>query len=272
MAGLQVAISQDFFTAFARVPRAQQKKINEFVSKFRNNPQASGINYEKINDAANGQYRSVRIDQDYRGIVLKPDKGNIYLLLWVDKHNDAYDWARRHRCEVNPLTGCLQLYETIRNEPAVDARPIAPGSTGEEPGPLLEVRARELLRLGVPEDRLAQVQSLTTLTQLEAMEAQLPTEVFEALYFLADGVPLKEVMEEYARPDGPAVDTQDLSAALQRAQSQRRFYVMEDELELQQMLEAPLEQWRVFLHPTQRRLVERDWNGPVRVLGGAGTG
>ena len=38
------------------------------------------------------------------------------------------------------------------------------------------------------------------------------------------------------------------------------------------MLDAPLEKWRVFLHPSQRKLVERDWNGPVRVLGGAGTG
>ena len=38
------------------------------------------------------------------------------------------------------------------------------------------------------------------------------------------------------------------------------------------MLNAPLERWRVFLHPSQRRLVERRWNGPVRVLGGAGTG
>ena len=38
------------------------------------------------------------------------------------------------------------------------------------------------------------------------------------------------------------------------------------------MFSAPLERWRVFLHPSQRRLVERHWNGPVRVLGGAGTG
>jgi superfamily I DNA/RNA helicase len=38
------------------------------------------------------------------------------------------------------------------------------------------------------------------------------------------------------------------------------------------MLAAPLEKWRVFLHPTQRKLVERNWNGAVRVLGGAGTG
>jgi superfamily I DNA/RNA helicase len=28
----------------------------------------------------------------------------------------------------------------------------------------------------------------------------------------------------------------------------------------------------VFLHPSQRQLVERTWNGPARVLGGAGTG
>jgi superfamily I DNA/RNA helicase len=38
------------------------------------------------------------------------------------------------------------------------------------------------------------------------------------------------------------------------------------------MLNAPLEKWRVFLHPTQRKLVEKEYNGPVRILGGAGTG
>ena len=39
-----------------------------------------------------------------------------------------------------------------------------------------------------------------------------------------------------------------------------------------QMLNAPLEKWRVFLHPSQRKLVEKDYNGAVKVLGGAGTG
>jgi len=270
---LQVAISQDFFAAFAAIPRAQQKKVNNFVSKFRNNPLAAGINYEKINDAANDQYRSVRIDQDYRGIVLKPESGNVYLLLWVDKHDAAYDWARRHRCAVNDETGSLQLYEAVHGEPepTVEAEKQTE-KAAEQTNPILECRGRELLRLGVPRDRLAQVQALSSLEQLEAMKPQLPVEAFEAMCFLADGIPLDEVMAEYALPDGPAIDEQDLSAALQRPQTQRRFHVIEDELELQQMLEAPLEQWRVFLHPTQRRLVERNWNGPVRVLGGAGTG
>lgn len=48
--------------------------------------------------------------------------------------------------------------------------------------------------------------------------------------------------------------------------------VVEDELELQAMLNAPLQKWRVFLHPSQRKLITGIKNGAVRVLGGAGTG
>ena len=33
-----------------------------------------------------------------------------------------------------------------------------------------------------------------------------------------------------------------------------------------------LTQWRVFLHPSQRQLVDRRWHGAARITGGAGTG
>ena len=42
--------------------------------------------------------------------------------------------------------------------------------------------------------------------------------------------------------------------------------------EMVKMLNAPLEKWRVFLHPSQANLVTKTHNGPLRVLGGAGTG
>lgn len=271
MAAPQVAISQDFFLAFAQIPRGKQKKVNEFVSKFRTNPQSSGINYEKINDAANAQYRSVRIDQEYRGIVYKPEKGNVFLMLWVDKHDDAYDWARRHKCQVNPETGSLQLFQ-VEHSGTVPANEQEVEPAAVEAEPLFQLRDREFLRLGVPEENLDAVKAITTVEQLKAMKPQLPVEVFEALLFLSEGLPLDEVLEEYAVPDGPPVDVDDIETALDRSQSRRRFFVVEDERELQAMLSAPLEQWRVFLHPSQRKLVERDWNGPIRVLGGAGTG
>ncbi|MGO7164830.1 UvrD-helicase domain-containing protein [Rhizobium johnstonii] len=37
-------------------------------------------------------------------------------------------------------------------------------------------------------------------------------------------------------------------------------------------LDQPFEKWAVFLHPSQRVLVDRDFSGPVRVVGSAGTG
>lgn len=42
--------------------------------------------------------------------------------------------------------------------------------------------------------------------------------------------------------------------------------------ELRYVLAWPLDQWRVFLHPAQEAIVSKDYSGPARVLGGAGTG
>lgn len=41
---------------------------------------------------------------------------------------------------------------------------------------------------------------------------------------------------------------------------------------LNRALDYPWEKWTVFLHPAQRELVEREYNGPARVSGSAGTG
>lgn len=283
----KVALGDGFLQAFAAIPRAQQKAVMNFVSKFRANPRAPGINYETIRNARDPNFRSVRIDQNYRGIVLSPEQGNVYILLWVDKHDDAYTWAMRHRCQIHPTTGSLQLFE-VEHEleesgtpdmtaPAA-AEPVEQSQQPQQPTeqvaqPLFELDDATLLSIGVPQQRLALVHSITTEQELEKVEARLPIEAFEALYLLAAGTPLADILKDYttAKKDTP-VDTDDFAAALEHPTTQRRFHVPEDEQELGRMLNAPLELWRVFLHPTQRKLVERDWNGPVRVLGGAGTG
>ena len=54
--------------------------------------------------------------------------------------------------------------------------------------------------------------------------------------------------------------------------ARRRFRVIHDVEELERALDYPWEKWVVFLHPAQRDLVERTYNGPARVSGSAGTG
>lgn len=267
--GIKVAIATDFLNSFSKVPKGKQAKVIEFINKFRAEPTSSGINYEKIQGAGDPNLRSVRIDQTYRGVVLKPDSGNVYVLLWIDHHDKAYQWAQRKSCTIHPETGSLQVIDVE------DAKAVEPTSVerGGRSGLFAEFRDHHLVRLGVPEILLPLVRSLQTEEALDCAAEHLPQEVSEALMLLAAGYSFDETLEEIEKGKAPAsVDLSDFEAALEQPDSKRRFWVVEDDLELAAMLEAPLEKWRIFLHPSQRSLVERNWNGAVRVLGGAGTG
>jgi UvrD/REP helicase N-terminal domain len=118
----------------------------------------------------------------------------------------------------------------------------------------------ELLGYGVPKEWLNDVKKATADTLL-ALTDHLPAEASEALLELATGgkprAPLPVVVA------GNPFDHPD---------AQRRFRVMANVEELERALDFPWEKWTVFLHPEQRQLVERDYAGPARVSGSAGTG
>src|SRR3982751_2796968 len=118
-----VAIGSDFLEAFARIPRTQQRKVRDFTEKFKANPKSAAINYEKIHDVRDDKIRTVRIDQKYRAVVLHPERGDVYVLVWVDNHDEAMDWAARKSFEVNPVTGALQVVGVEEVERAAQARP-----------------------------------------------------------------------------------------------------------------------------------------------------
>lgn len=262
-----VAISNDFLKSFSRIPRKEQGKVREFFEKFRANP--ASTNYEKIEKAKDPNIRSVRIDYDYRGIVLKPASGNIYMLLWVDHHDKAYAWAENRIFSINAETGGIQV--VLAEE---GTSPSKHKETADPGNPLFaHLKDPELLRLGIPEMLLPQVRRVRKREDLDDIEAILPQEAFEALFFLAEGFSLEEVLTDLEKEQPPAeVDTQDFAAALEHPDSKRRFHVVEGAVELAEILNAPLELWRIFLHPSQRSIVEKDYNGPCRILGGAGTG
>jgi len=263
----KIAISDDFLKSFAAVPRSHQLAVLNFVAKFRQNPLATGINYERIHDAADPNMRSVRVNDNIRGIVLKPDVGNVYCLLWVDQHDDAYQWARRHKVAIHPDVGSIQIFAVEEGAAANHVEVVA-----DQPvGLFAALKDREIRRLGVPDEMLPQVRAVNTEAALDDLQSRLPDEAYEALFMYAAGYSLDQVLAEMAAQQEP-IDPHDFSAALDRDVSRRHFVVLTDDSDLEALLGAPLERWRVFLHPSQRKLVERDWNGPVKVTGGAGTG
>jgi superfamily I DNA/RNA helicase len=267
---IEIAFGSDFLTAFRCLPRQIQGKTDRFIDKFKQNPTAPGLNYEKITNARDSQLKSVRIDDNYRAIVQKPEKGNTYLLLWVDKHDQAYQWAQNRVCKINPESGAIQIID-IEQVKKVESE-ITRNKTGLEVSRFQNIPRKDLLRLGVPEEYLRAVYAVVTDEDIDRLMLQLPEEAADAILMLGAGYSLNEVYQEVQKSRSEKIDTDDFDTALTRNDSKSRFYLVEDDSALSAILDTPLEKWRVFLHPSQRRLVERDWNGPVRVLGGAGTG
>ena len=258
-----VAISSDFLTAFAALPRQIQGKVTEFINKFRNNPRLPGINYEKINNANDDKIYSVRIDDTYRGIVVRQEETGVYILLWVDHHDDAYSWARRKKCIINPTTGNVQVFDIAMEAPVRQA---------EVDSIFVEVSDEELISLGVPQEQIHLVRTIVSEEMLYSFKDSFPEDAYEVLEWLANGFSVKEVSQLFESEVEETVKNDNLATALDNARSQKSFVIIEGEDELRRIMAEPLEKWRVFLHPTQKKIVKRDYSGPARVLGGAGTG
>ena len=263
---MKVAISSDFFTALAKLPKTQLGKTIKLVDKFKNNPKSPGLNYEKLHFAPN--MHSIRVDGAYRCIVMSPEKNDVYILLWVDNHDAAYDWAKKHKCLVNVQTGSLEIIQTTHatEEITVEKKPSTETFFSK-------FRDKELLKLGINEEILPYVKTISTEEDLDNFRQYISEEVYEALFYLLSGDSFEEVYNYLYAQNDTNLSSDDFTKALENDSSKRNFYVVEEnDTELMNMLNAPLEKWRVFLHPTQRKLVENTYNGPVRVLGGAGTG
>jgi superfamily I DNA/RNA helicase len=263
-----VALSDEFLEALDRLPSTPQKKVRDFMKKFRADPKSKGINYERLQGHKDNHVRTVRIDQKYRAVVLHPDEGNAYVLLWVDDHDDAMKWARRRSFEVNPRTGALQVFCVEEIRQTVPAEAVGSKRTG-----LFNSHGDDvMLSFGVPAILLPAVRAITKPEDLLALGRHLPAEATEALTWLAEGDSPEAVREAMGGRTPDHVDTSDFATALRHPDSLRRFVTIQSDEELSAILDAPLEKWRIFLHPSQATLVTKSFNGPARVTGGAGTG
>jgi superfamily I DNA/RNA helicase/mRNA-degrading endonuclease RelE of RelBE toxin-antitoxin system len=280
----RLAISKDYFPAYARLPRKAQRKADEFLRKFEQDSTAPSIHLEPIKRTVDGQLRSARIGDDYRVILRAPEHGDVFLVLWADHHDEAYRWAETKQTAIHPATGSLQIFDVSEAVVASASPAQAPAVPADALTPIVGLFAAHhddaLFLAGVPRALVPSVRALVTDDDLDRLLPHLPPEAGEVLTALAAGISLDDALEEVlgrtpppaAAPAAPTIDVTDLPAALARDTSQRQFRLLEDGLDLDTALKYPLDVWRVFLHPRQRRLARARTKGPTRVLGGAGTG
>lgn len=263
---MRFLIADSFSGALSKLTAQEQKAVKITVFDLQQDPSAPGLKFHRIDKSKDPNFWSIRANRDIRIIVHKTDAS--FLVAYVDHHDDAYAWAERRRIDTHPRTGAAQIVEVReRFEDALvytqltDTPDFAVAdSASPAVHPFEALGADDILSLGVPQDWVEDIRGASE-DQFLDLANHLPGEAAEALLdFVSTGV---------LRQAEPVVHAQ---TPFEHPDALRRFRVLEDVDELEQALDYPWEKWILYLHPTQRRVVERDFNGPARVSGSAGTG
>lgn len=253
-------IADTFTDSLAKLTGDEQKAVKTTAFDLQMDPANPGMQFHRLDKAKDKNFWSVRVSSELRIIVHKTSES--LLLCYVDHHDPAYRWAEKRKLEIHPKTGAAQLVE-IRE--TVQEIIIPKYVEAVQPTPqrlplFANISEDVLLGYGVPEEWIDDVRKANE-DSLLALADHLPGEAAEALLDLATGV----------TPQMPHLVTAGVSP-FDHPDAQRRFRTMNNMEELERALEYPWEKWTVFLHPAQRQLVERDYSGPARVSGSAGTG
>lgn len=259
---MRLFLSDTCYEPLFALPKKIQTKVVNFQKKFRECTSANGMHLEPIAQFNDDSMRTARIDDNYRAVIGIVD-GNAYLL-YVGTHENAYNWGIRKKLVWNDHTQACQLV-TIHQvtETVVNAEQKAEAETY----PFSGITKEMWLKIGVPQDLIDQVSLIQSLDDLDPLEEYLPTDAFENIYNLLDGIDIDEIIEETEEGQAKANEDQLLSN-----NNKRRFVELTDDDALQRILDNDMDKWQLFLHPSQQKLVDADYKGTMKVSGGAGTG
>ena len=254
---MTVLIASSFTKSLNKLTGQEQSQAKITAFDIQQNPENPGHSIHRIDRCRDPGFWSARVNRDIR-IVLHRRDGDT-LLAYVGHHDDAYAWAERRRLDTHPRTGAAQIVEIRETVEKIVVQRYVDESV-KKPRLFERETDETILSWGVPEDWIETVRQATEDTVLD-IAGHLPDEAQEAVLAAAVGeAPVIRISDKgdargYAHPD-----------------ARRRFRVVGAQAELSAALDAPWEEWAVFLHPAQQEFAERDFNGPARVIGSAGTG
>ncbi len=272
----QLMLHREVLKSFGKLPSKVQKKVYELIRKFEEDSTQASIHLEHLNPMVKDKkVRSARLGDDYRAIVIAPDKGDTFLLMYVDHHDEAYRWCANKQFEAHGALGTLQVFDVEKVTKVVDEEIIpAHMEASSENYPLDDLSDDELFQAGAPLALIPAIRAVRDDDSFEQLLDYLPKEAQQVLFGIVTGLTLDQSLEEMlGRTTAPTVvpagpgDFSHLAEA-----SNLDLVLVEGEESLREILSEDIEEWRIFLHPYQRKLVEWNVKGPMKINGAAGTG
>ncbi|GAA0965351.1 UvrD-helicase domain-containing protein [Actinocorallia libanotica] len=266
-------------------------KFYDFCHQFRINPDHPSLDLQPLK--GDSRIFRAKIDRSYRALLARAGTGadgiQQWLIVAVRHRKDVYEELT---VAINRITGEIEFVDLgvvgqsvlqragLRLTPAPDeqATPAehtpAPVETREPAPPAEPILAscapEDLRRLGVVDALIAIALTVTDDEELDQLIAGAPRLTAEVLTGLGSGMTVEEVEREITLPAATPLEPgfeNDMATALTRT----AVTTVDDDIR-NVLAEGDFRAWKVYLHPTQRKIVERNYNGPARVSGGPGTG
>jgi superfamily I DNA/RNA helicase len=270
-----IVLADSYFDSYDRLDKKSRKITRLSLKQFVEDERGNGF---KVHDLKRSNcdktFKSARINEDLRMIFSQ--RGNQYIVLYVDRHDDAYNWAEGKFLNINNF-GALYVHDArveVQQAPEYKNQ-FAFGDVIQKKY-LLEkqnVSKKDLVQIGVSEVHAEYLISMHDEDKFMDFITVFTQELQEGLIDLVTGS--KNITQVYAdlqdNETSSGVD-ELIGKSLFHKDSKRRFYILEDATELDYLLDEDIERWKVFLHPKQEFLVKQNFNGPALVEGGPGTG
>lgn len=258
-----IILAQTFFDAQKRLGHTQLKAVQSAVTRL----QEGGAQQVRLHALSGNDYESFDVTRGALRVICYRD-GNTLALLYVDTHQEAYDWANKHRLVRIGQHVRLKRVRIEDDEP----QGVEPGDSTPVMGPLAPLRARELAKFGLDEEVADYLRLVPNNDVLLGLAEHLRSPLGEALLSLGvEPERLGEVLRDFE--SGGAEESSDLGEALRRPANAEHFWAPRPgEEDLARALSGDFEAWQIFLHPAQRRVARMRASGPVKLTGGPGTG
>lgn len=271
MTALELAFTQEYQSALLKLDNRQQAEVTKAVLKLQ-----KGLDSTHLHKLKGVPFHSFGVNRDALRIICKQDD-NLLLLLHVDAHDAAYQWASRHK--VKRVGSFVRLIRSTTEEQTAEAAP----SWIEEPdGPLASVPDKTFRHFHVAPPAAAVLRTVPNETALIELLSCFRGALANALLGLyTDPDNLQRLVRDFedslraAEAGEPTTPPEEvpLREALEDPINSANFWLApSDSKLLEAALSRPLEAWRVFIHPSQKRLVDLNTKGAYRVTGGPGTG
>ena len=270
---MDVALDGRYRESLEKLELADAQRVEQAVEKYTENPNTPSLKLELLSGTGRKRLWSIRASERLR--ILLARQGSTSVLICAGHHDEVYELANRSRFVV-PQVGSPRLIErkpvhsgsesrSVRREEVMPTRrPVS-----DERSILEHWESSELAESGFDDRQIRMLREATAENLLEVWP-DIDDATFDLVVELIEMDP-HEWRQGRRVGDETRVDERFRRAIIERGALAGLSSVLTPD-EFRRLVESPIEDWMIFLHPDQRALVDRRFSGPARVSGSAGTG